>query len=124
MPLLLALQRDRLPRGGVTLLVSVVAWLSVAVVDFPRVAVAGALGAAAGAIVADVLIARLTARPSARPVPLPAVIAVLPLAVWTGQPAGFAAAAGLRWPVELSTGVVVLSALAAAAVGMLARRPA
>jgi len=43
--------------------------------------------------------------------------------VWSGQLAGLAVADAIRWPVELWTGAVVVSAFAAAALGLLAARP-
>lgn len=119
-PFLLMLRsRAGLPRGGVTLLVAVVAGLSVTVMDFPPVAVAGALGATLGAAVFDIVAHlggwRSTDRPAA-----PAVLAAgMAALVWSGQLAGLAVADAVRWPASLWVGVVVLAAFAAAALGLL-----
>jgi hypothetical protein len=119
-PFLIMLRsRAGLPRGGITLLVGTIAALSVAVLDFPPTAVAGALGATLGAVAADiglVNLGRLGYRSSLPPV-LAAAVAAL---VWSGQLAGLAIADALRWPVSLWLGVVVLTAFAAAALGLLA----
>lgn len=119
-PFLLMLRSDAgLPRGGITLLVATIAGLSVAVMDFPPVAVAGALGAAAGAVLADLGLAALRLRTANRPVAPALLAAGTATLVWTGQLAGLAIADGLGWPVSLWFGVVVLSAFAAAALGLL-----
>jgi hypothetical protein len=103
------------PRGVVSMLVAVIGGLSVAMVDLPGVAVAGAVGALAGAVAADVLLARTRrARRSTRLV-LPLLAAMTALLVWSGQLAGFAIYDAVRWPVALWSGVVLVSALAAAA---------
>ncbi|WP_116049678.1 hypothetical protein [Amycolatopsis palatopharyngis] len=119
-PFLLMLRSHAgLPRGGVTLLVTTVAGLSVAVVDFPPIAVAGAIGAAAGAVVVDVALRFLrvrTARGAARPALLGALAATT---IWSGQLVGLALADALRWPPSLWLGLVVLSAFTAAALGLL-----
>jgi hypothetical protein len=119
-PFLLMLRSQAgLPRGGLTLLVGTYAGLSVMVMDFPAVAVAGALGATLGAGVADFWLATLPARAresSAAPALLAGGFAVL---VWSGQLAGLAITAGLGWPVSLWFGVVVLAGFGAAALGLL-----
>lgn len=120
-PLLLAWQRGRAPRGLITLLVATVAWLSAAVVDFPVAVLAGALGATVGALAADVFVQVLERRtwnhPAAR---LPALAAVTAGCVWTLHMVALAVTSGLEWPAELWSGVIVLSSMAAAALGGLA----
>jgi hypothetical protein len=120
-PLLFLLRRSSLPIGGPTMLTAVVAWLSVAVVDFPAVATAGALGATAGAAVADLLLARIsTSAGVAHRWSLPVAGALIGLAVWSGQLTGMALAAGLAWPVELWSGIVLVAAALAGLLGALA----
>lgn len=119
-PFLLMLQsRAGLPRGALTLLVGTLALLSVAVMDFPLVAVAGAVGAAVGALIADAGLAALRVRGTGTRV-APAVYAgTAAVLVWSGQLVGLAIADGLGWPVSLWFGVVVLAGFAAAALGLL-----
>lgn len=119
-PFLLMLRGQAgVPRGGLTLLVGTYAGLSVMVMDFPVVAVAGALGATLGAGVGDIGLATLPVRArasSTAPALLAGGVAVL---VWSGQLAGLAIAAGLGWPASLWFGVVVLAGFSAAALGLL-----
>lgn len=120
-PLLLAWQRGRAPRGLVTVLVVTVAWLSAAVVDFPAAVVVGSAGATVGAVAADALVQGLERQAWARPgVRLPVLAAVTAGSVWAGHVAAMGLVSGLAWPPELWAGVVVLSAMAAAALGGLA----
>ncbi|CAN7248026.1 hypothetical protein [Arthrobacter sp. LjRoot14] len=117
-PFLFTLSAARRPaRGIVTMLVAAAAWLPVAMVGFRPVAAAGAAGATAAAILADVLLARLPQGWLDRR--LPAVAAGIAALVWTGQLAAFAVADGIRWPVSLWLGAVVLSAAAAAGLALL-----
>jgi hypothetical protein len=112
-PLLLVLRSREWFPAPVTVLVGPIAWLPVAVVGFPWVPVAGAVGATAGAIVADLLLAHV--RPA-----LPIVAGGVPVLVWAGQLAGLTLADALRWPVSLWAGAVVLAGFAGAAIGLLA----
>jgi hypothetical protein len=124
-PLLLMLRsRAGLPGGGVTLLIGAMAWLSVAVLDFPRIAMAGALGATLAAAIADIALTRLRTSPRGRPLPAPVLVAGTVVLVWSGQLTGLAAADALRWPVSLWSGVVVLTGLGAGALGLLVSSPA
>lgn len=120
-PLLLAWQRGRAPRGLITVLVTTVAWLSAVVVDFPAVVLAGAAGATLGAVAADALVQGLERRAwlgiRAR---LPVLATLTAAAVWAAHVAALALASDLAWPPELWAGVVVLSAMAAATLGGLA----
>ncbi|SMD25559.1 hypothetical protein [Lentzea albidocapillata] len=113
LPLLLILRSRERFAAPVTVLIGPIAWLPVAVVGFPWVPVAGAVGATAGAIVADLLLARVRFA-------LPIVAGGVPVLVWSGQLAGLAMADALRWPVSLWAGAVVLAGFAGAAVGLLA----
>lgn len=120
-PLLLLWQRGRAPQGLVTVLVATVAWLSAAVVDFPAAVLAGAVGATIGAVAADLLVQGLERRTWARPrARLPVLAAVTVGSVWTGHVAALGLVSGLAWPPELWAGIVVLSAMTAAALGGLA----
>lgn len=114
-PLLLLLRRGRVPAGSATVLLVLVATLSGAVVQFrqPLLPVA-ALGAG---LVLDTGLAR-TAGWSAR-LRTPVLAALLPAALWPLQLLGLAVTDGVRWPVELWTGVVVLATGVAALFGHL-----
>lgn len=113
LPLLLMLRGRERFAAPVTVLVGPIAWLPVAVVGFPWIPVAGALGATAGAVVADLLLARVQTA-------LPIVAGGVAALVWAGQLAGLALADALRWPVSLWAGAVVLAGFAGAANGLLA----
>lgn len=116
--LLATVRAGRRHPATLTLLVGLVAGLSVAMVDLPGVAVAGAVGAVGGAVAADVVLARLRPEQSHGRVAGPASAAVAALLVWSGQLVGFAVYDGVRWPVELWSGVVFLAGLAAAALAV------
>jgi hypothetical protein len=107
----------RPPRGVVTMLVIAVAWLPVGMVGFRPTTVAGAAGATVAAVVADLVLTWLPRVWLSRR--LPAVTAGLAVLVWTGQLVAFALADGIRWPVSLWLGAVVLSAAAAAGLALL-----
>lgn len=119
-PLLLTWQRSRHPRGQLAILVTLLASLGTVIIDFAPEAFAGAAGATAGAIVGEVLVARLERRPLNGRLRAPVLAASATAAVWTGHLLGLAAFSTVAWSIELITGVVVLSALAAAALGALA----
>jgi len=116
-PLLFLLQHRSLPVGGVTLLTAALAGLSVAVADFSTVATVSAVGAVGGGLLADLLVARTAL--TSQWWTLPATGAIVVLVVWSGQLVGLALAAGLGWPVELWSGVVLLSAAMAGILGLL-----
>lgn len=119
-PLVWTWQRGRAPRGLLTMVVALTAWLSAAVVDLDRAAVFGAAGATFGAIVGEFALDWLENRglPSRLRVPVLAAAAIIP--TWTVHMASLAAGVGLAWPVELWSGAVIVSGLAAAAIGGLA----
>lgn len=119
-PLVWTWQRARAPRGLLTMLVALTSWLSAAVVDLDRAAVFGAAGATLGAIVGEFALDRLEDRdlPSRLRVPVLAAAAIIP--IWTVHIAALAVGVGLAWSVELWSGAVILSGLAAAALGGLA----
>ncbi len=103
---------QRPPRGIVTLLVAVVAWLPLAMSGFRPAALAGAAGATVAAVVADVALARTGGHLTGRR--LPGVSAVLAALIWTGQLVGIALASGIGWPVSMWLGAIVLSSAVAA----------
>ena len=122
LPVLLMNRAGSIPRGGVTLVVATVAILPVAVVDFPAVATAGALGAVLGAFVSEVAAQGVGARlGEAADWVRPASMVAL---VWVGQLGGLAVVGGLGWPASLLVGVVVLTSLLAGALGFLSRTAA
>ncbi len=119
-PLLLAWRRGRAPRGLVTLIVTVQAWLTTFVVDFPIAAVAGAVGATLGAVAADFCVQRLDVPPwPHQGLRLPTLAAITSALVWTGHLIAIAVVPGLAWPPELWSGVVVLASMGAAVLGAL-----
>jgi hypothetical protein len=81
------------------------------------VTIAGAAGATVAAVLADVLLAWLPKAWLGRL--LPAVTAGLAALVWTGQLVAFGLVEGIRWPVSLWLGAVVLCAAAAAGLALL-----
>lgn len=121
-PLLLILRSGhRAPRAAVSILVGTIALLSVAVVDFTAIAVAGAVGAIVGAVVADLALHRTRILTAPQPWGLPVVAAGVAVAVCAGQLAGLALGDALRWPPSLWFGLIVLTGLTASAIGLLAR---
>jgi hypothetical protein len=83
-PFLYAISASRRqPRGIVTLLVAVVAWLPLAISGFRPTAVAGAAGATVAAVVVDALLVRMPGNWLRRR--MPAVTAVAAALIWTGQ---------------------------------------
>ena len=108
--------RSRVPTGGTVLVVATVAFLPVVVDDLPGVPLAGACGAVLGAVVFEIVHRAFLQQVS----PVTTVWAapgLLAFLVWSGQLIGLALADALRWPVSLWSGVVILSALLAAATG-------
>jgi hypothetical protein len=122
-PLAWTWQRGRTSSGLLTILVASTSWLSAAVVDLELAAVVGAIGATLGALIGEFAIAWLEARqlPSRLRIPILAAAAVIP--TWAMHVAALAVGVGLAWPVELWSGVVILSGLAAAALGGLTQAP-
>jgi hypothetical protein len=104
-------------RGIVTMLVAVVAWLPAGMIGLRPVTIAGAAGATVAAVLADVLLAWLPKAWLGRR--LPAVTGGLAALVWAGQLLAFGLVDGIRWPVSLWLGAVVLSAATAAGLAVL-----
>ena len=112
-PLLLLAKRGPVPRGAVAMLIVTVVWLSSALAQFEQVGVAVAVTVAA--VVADVIVVRANALSSRWR--LPTVGAVLPATIWPAVMLAVAVTDGIRYPVALWTGVVVLTVLAGALLG-------
>ena len=102
----------RPPRGIALMLVTVVAWLPLAMTGFRPTAVAGAAGATVAAAVVDVALARSSGKMTGRR--LPAASAGLAALIWTGQLVGIALVSGIAWPVSMWLGAVMLSSGVAA----------
>lgn len=119
-PALLAERAGRRPAGLIALVVGMVAWLSAAIDDFSTYAVYAATLVSVGALfveAAAALIVRSVDRPAARLVSLGAVI---PAPLWLAQLVAVALSEGLQWTAALTGGVVALSVLIGAALGLLA----
>ena len=119
-PLVWTWQRGRAPRGLLTMLVALTSWLSAAVVDLDRAAVFGAAGATLGAIVGEFALDWLENRDLPTRLRIPMLAAAAIVLTWTVHMVSLAAGVGLAWPVELWSGAVIVSALAAATLGGLA----
>lgn len=116
-PLVLLAKRGGVPRGAVALLVVPVVWLSAVLAEFEQVGVAVAVTIAA--VVADAVVARLDAVPTRYRLPL--VGAVLPALIWPSVLLAVALGDGIRYPVALWSGVVLLTVLLGALLGGVAR---
>jgi hypothetical protein len=124
LPLLLVHRRRATPGAG-TALVGGVALFVLVMFGFPAPQTAAALAALAGAAAADGALAWLdAARGPAAPLRLPLAGGLFAAAVWTGHLVGLHLADEVRWPVELWTGTVALTAVLGALLGALAARPA
>jgi hypothetical protein len=123
-PLLMAHRRRATP-GAATAVVGGVALFILVMREFPTLLVAGALGAVVGAAIADVILERLDAiRGADAPLRMPIAGAVFGATVWSGNLLGLHLAEGVRWPVEMWTGLIVLCAVLGALLGGLLARPA
>lgn len=119
-PLTWTWRRGRAPRGLLTMLVGLTSWLAAAVLDLDRTAVVGAIGATLGAILGELALAQLESRPLPTRMRIPALAAAAVVSTWTMHMVSLAVGVGLAWPVELWSGAVIVSGLAAAALGGLA----
>jgi hypothetical protein len=122
-PLLLA-HRRRATFGVGTALVAWVSLFPVVTHEFPRPQTAAALAAIAAAVLADWLLVRLDRwRGRDAPLRLPVAGAVFAGLVSSAHVAALHLDAGIQWPVELWTGVVVTVVAVGAVLGGLAARP-
>ena len=115
-PVLALRVRGWLHFGAVTVLVTAVATLSAGVTQFDQPA--APVAAFAAGLLVDTVVVGIRRFPET--VQLAVTGAVLPLFLWSGQLAALALTDGVRWPPELVLGVVVLSAMFGAALGLLA----
>lgn len=116
-PLLWTWQRGRAPRGLLTMLVALTSWLAAAVVDLDRAAIFGAAGATLGAIVGEFALDWLENRRLPSSLRIPTLAGAAIVSTWTAHIASLAFGVGLVWPVELWSGAVIVSGLAAAVLG-------
>jgi hypothetical protein len=124
LPLLLVHRRRSTPGTGAAL-VGGVALFVLVMFGFPAPQTVAALAALAGAVAADATLAWLdAARGPDAPLRLPLAGGLYAAAVWTGHLVGLHLAEGVRWPAEMWTGTVVLTAVTGALLGALAARPA
>jgi hypothetical protein len=90
--------------------------------EFPMPLTGALIGMIAGAALADTIVYRLDMRRGLdAPMRLPIAGALIAGLIWAGHLIGLQAAAGIRWPVEIWAGVVVLTAVLGALLGTLAR---
>ncbi|MGY0235187.1 hypothetical protein [Longispora urticae] len=124
LPLTLVLRRRAAVPGAATALVAVVAAFAVGLLDLPRTQTVAALAAVGGAIAVDLLLGYLDrTRGLDAPLRLPVAGAVFAAVVWSAHLLALDLVAGVRWPVELWSGTVVMSAAVGALIGGLAARP-
>jgi hypothetical protein len=117
-PLVLAQRLGRRPRGAAVVVIGVVAWLSVAVGGLSPYGVAVAVAVTVAAVGVEVAMAAVEGSRLPRTLQLPALAATVPLLLWPAQLVALALTDGVRWPVELWSGVVGLSTLVAVALGV------
>jgi hypothetical protein len=119
-PVLLA-HRRRATFGTAMAVVGAVSLFQLTQAEFPMPQVAAALAATVGAGVVDLVLVRLDAvRGPDAPLRLPLAGAVFAALIWSAHLLGLRLASGLHWPVELSTGTIVLTALLGALLGGIA----
>ena len=116
LPVLALRSRGWLPFGTITALLTVVASLSTGVTEFEQPA--APVAALVAGLIADVVVRASRGLPDAAQAPL--IGAAVPLLLWTGQLTALALTAEVRWPAELILGVVVLSTILGAALGLVA----
>jgi hypothetical protein len=119
-PLLLVHRRSPTP-WIVTALVVPVSLFPVILHNLANPQLGGALAAIIGAAIVDWILVRLDdARGVEAALRLPLAGVVFAVVVWPAHLLGLQLSGGIQWPVELWTGVVVLTAAAAGALGTLA----
>ncbi|GIG60104.1 hypothetical protein Lfu02_44760 [Longispora fulva] len=125
LPLTLVLRRRSAVPGTATALVAVVALFAVGILDLPGTQTVAAGAATAGAVVVDILVGYLDrARGLDAPLRLPLAGALFGAVVWSAHLLALDLLEGVRWPVELWSGTIVMSAAVGALIGGLAARPA
>ncbi|MFI5839572.1 hypothetical protein ACIA8K_07635 [Catenuloplanes sp. NPDC051500] len=123
-PFLLA-HRRRPTLGAGTAIVAATALFGLFMFEFAAPMAIAALVAVLAALLADVAVLWLDAvRGPRAPLRLPLAGAVYVAMVWSGLLLGLHLDAGLRWPIEMITGIVVITAALGALLGGLAAPPA
>jgi hypothetical protein len=121
---LLLLHRRRATLGAAAAIVGGVGLFQLIQHEFPMPTTAAVIGMVLGAAVADGVVWWMDARRGAdAPGRLPIAGAVFAAAIWSGHLIGLHLAAGIRWPVELWAGTVVITAVLSALIGLLATAP-
>ncbi len=119
-PMLMIYRRRPVPGAG-TLIVGLVATFTLVMYEFPGTPTTGVILALIGAAAAELILRELgRRRRDSAPIPLPIVGALFTGLLWAAQFAGLHLAEGVRWPVELWSGSIVLCALVGAVLGGLA----
>lgn len=117
-PVLLAQCVGRRPRGAIVLLVGAVAWLSAAVAGLTAYGLVAAVAVTVAAVAVEVVAEMIDRSRLPRTIALPALGAALPVLLWPAQLVAVAVTERVGWPAALWSGAVVLSALVAAALGV------
>lgn len=116
-PILLMLRRRATPLVA-TGVAGVVGTFIIAQREFPMPLSIAVIGMIIGAIIADTVVYRLDLRRGIdAPGRLPIAGAIIAGSMWAGHLIGLQLAAGIRWPVELWVGVVVLTSVLGALLG-------
>jgi len=119
-PLLLMLRRRTAP-GAATAVVGAIGLFQLIQHEFPMPVTAAIVAMTVGAAIADAVVWWLDQRRGIdAPGRLPIAAAVFAAAIWSGHLIGLHLAAGVRWPVELWAGTVVITAVLSALIGLLA----
>jgi hypothetical protein len=117
-PLLLAQRVGRRPPGAVLLVVGVVSWLSAAVAGFEEYGVVAAFAVSVAAAAVELVLRAVDKTQSSDALRLVVLAATVPALLWPAQLVAVALTEGVRWPVELWSGVVGLSVLVAVSLGV------
>ncbi len=122
-PFLLVQRRRRVP-GTATAIALGVGLFQLIQREFPLPATAAILGMILGALLADLALWRLDLlRGPTAPGRLPIAAGIFAAALWSGHLLGLHFAAGIHWPAELWAGIVVVTAILGALMGLLAASP-
>ena len=95
-----------------------VSWLSAAVAGFDRYGVAAAIAVSVGAAAVELVLRAVDRTRLSDALRLVVLAATVPALLWPAQLVAVAITEGVRWPVELRSGVVGLSVLVAVALGV------
>lgn len=119
-PMLMIYRRHPVPGAG-TLIVGLVATFTLVMYEFPATPTIGVIMAVFGSAAAELILYDAgRRRRDSSPIPLPIVGALFAGLLWTAQFTGLHLAEGVRWPVELWSGTIVLCTIVGAVLGGLA----